>query len=113
MIQGRKYRLRAIWSLVMPLIERLTRNYLPTVWQRQKYYSYADGIAGEREIKIVHLFIDRQRAALDVGVHFGMYARHSVPEIELYKYTMVENKVVVVDSTWMRMIDVIGPTARQ
>jgi hypothetical protein len=33
----------------------------------------------------------------------------SVPAAKLYKYTMVENKVVVVDPTKMRVIDVIGP----
>ena len=30
---------------------------------------------------------------------------------KLYKYTMVENKVVVVDPTKMRVVDVIGPSA--
>jgi hypothetical protein len=33
-----------------------------------------------------------------------------VPAAKLYKYTMVENKVVVVDPTRMRVIDVIGST---
>jgi len=33
----------------------------------------------------------------------------SVPAAKIYKYTMVENKVVVVDPTKMRIIDVIGP----
>jgi Protein of unknown function (DUF1236) len=33
----------------------------------------------------------------------------SVPAASIYKYTMVENKVVVVDPTKMRVIDVIGP----
>ena len=33
----------------------------------------------------------------------------SVPEAKLYKYTMVENKVVLVDPTKMRVVDVIGP----
>jgi Protein of unknown function (DUF1236) len=33
----------------------------------------------------------------------------SVPAAKLYKYTMVENKVVLVDPTKMRVIDVIGP----
>ncbi|MGN6748639.1 MAG: DUF1236 domain-containing protein [Xanthobacteraceae bacterium] len=32
-----------------------------------------------------------------------------VPAAKLYKYTMVENKVVLVDPTKMRVIDVIGP----
>jgi hypothetical protein len=32
-----------------------------------------------------------------------------VPAAKLYKYTMVENKVVLVDPTKMRIIDVIGP----
>lgn len=34
----------------------------------------------------------------------------AVPAAKLYKYTMVENKVVVVDPTRMRVIDVLGPT---
>jgi uncharacterized protein DUF1236 len=36
-----------------------------------------------------------------------------VPAVKLYKYTMVEDKVVVVDPTRMRVIDVIGPTSAQ
>jgi hypothetical protein len=35
----------------------------------------------------------------------------SDPAAKIYKYTMVENKVVVVDPTKMRIIDVIGPPA--
>ena len=34
-----------------------------------------------------------------------------VPAAKMYKYTMVENKVVLVDPTHMRVIDVIGPSA--
>ena len=33
----------------------------------------------------------------------------SVPAASIYKYTMVENKVVVVDPTKMRVIDIIDP----
>jgi hypothetical protein len=36
-------------------------------------------------------------------------ATASVPAAKLYKYTMVENKVVLVDPTKMRIVDVIGP----
>jgi hypothetical protein len=36
-------------------------------------------------------------------------ATASVPAAKLYKYTMVENKVVLVDPTKMRVVDVIGP----
>jgi hypothetical protein len=32
-----------------------------------------------------------------------------VPAAKLYKYTMVEGKVVLVDPTNMRVVDVIGP----
>jgi Protein of unknown function (DUF1236) len=32
-----------------------------------------------------------------------------VPAAKLYKYTMVDNKVVLVDPTKMRVVDVIGP----
>ncbi|HEY1983535.1 MAG TPA: DUF1236 domain-containing protein [Xanthobacteraceae bacterium] len=34
-----------------------------------------------------------------------------VPAAKMYKYTLVENKVVLVDPTRMRVIDVIGPSA--
>jgi hypothetical protein len=33
----------------------------------------------------------------------------SIPAAKLYKYTMVEGKVVLVDPTKMRVVDVIGP----
>ena len=36
-------------------------------------------------------------------------ATASVPAATLYKYTIVDNKVVLVDPTKMRVIDVIGP----
>lgn len=36
-----------------------------------------------------------------------------VPAAKIYRYTMVENQVVVVDPTRMRVIDVIGPAQRQ
>jgi hypothetical protein len=32
-----------------------------------------------------------------------------VPAAKIYKYTMVDNKVVLVDPTRMRVVDVIGP----
>jgi Protein of unknown function (DUF1236) len=37
----------------------------------------------------------------------------AVPAAKLYKYTVVENKVVVVDPTRMRVIDVIGPSPQR
>jgi hypothetical protein len=36
-----------------------------------------------------------------------------IPAAKLYKYTMVENRVVIVDPTRMRVIDVIGPAPQQ
>jgi hypothetical protein len=36
-----------------------------------------------------------------------------IPAAKLYKYTMVENKVVVVDPTKMRVVDVIGPSPKE
>jgi hypothetical protein len=36
-----------------------------------------------------------------------------VPAAKLYKYTMVQDEVVVVDPTKMRVIDVIGPKGQQ
>lgn len=35
-----------------------------------------------------------------------------IPAAKVYRYTMVENKVVVVDPTRMRVIDVIGPAQK-
>jgi hypothetical protein len=35
-----------------------------------------------------------------------------VPAAKLYKYTMVEDKVVVVDPIKMRIVDVIGPSSK-
>lgn len=32
-----------------------------------------------------------------------------IPAAKIYKYTMVDNKVVLVDPTRMRVVDVIGP----
>jgi hypothetical protein len=37
----------------------------------------------------------------------------AVPAAKLYKYTVVENKVVVVDPTKMRIVDVIEPPPKQ
>jgi hypothetical protein len=37
-------------------------------------------------------------------------AAAEVPAVKLYKYTLVANKVVLVDPTRMRVIDVIGPS---
>jgi hypothetical protein len=36
----------------------------------------------------------------------------SIPAVKLYKYTIVQNKVVLVDPTRMRIVDVIGPAGR-
>jgi FkbM family methyltransferase len=43
---------------------------------KRRYREHLVGPDAEREMRIVHLFIDRQRSALDVGVHLGMYTRH-------------------------------------
>ncbi len=37
----------------------------------------------------------------------------AAPATKLYKYTMVDNKVVVVDPTKMRIVDVIGPSPKE
>lgn len=37
----------------------------------------------------------------------------AAPAAKLYKYTMVDNKVVVVDPTKMRIVDVIGPSPKE
>jgi hypothetical protein len=40
-------------------------------------------------------------------------AMATAPAAKLYKYTMVDDKVVVVDPTKMRIVDVIGPSSKQ
>jgi hypothetical protein len=40
-------------------------------------------------------------------------AAAAAPAVKLYKYTMVDDKVVVVDPTKMRIVDVIGPSSKQ
>jgi hypothetical protein len=40
-------------------------------------------------------------------------AMAAAPEAKFYKYTMVDNKVVVVDPTKMRIVDVIGPSPKE
>ena len=40
-------------------------------------------------------------------------AAAAAPAAKLYKYTMVDDKVVVVDPTKMRIVDVIGPSSKQ
>jgi hypothetical protein len=40
-------------------------------------------------------------------------ATAAAPAAKLYKYTMVDDKVVVVDPTKMRIVDVIGPSSKQ
>ena len=39
-------------------------------------------------------------------------ATAAAPAAKLYKYTMVDDKVVVVDPTKMRVVDVIGPSSK-
>jgi len=58
------------------LISRIIRSATPRLWQQIKYYQYVTSSWGEREIQIVHRFVDPKRAALDVGVYLGMYTRH-------------------------------------
>jgi hypothetical protein len=40
-------------------------------------------------------------------------ATAAAPAAKLFKYTMVDEKVVVVDPTKMRIVDVIGPSSKQ
>src|SRR5262249_42688339 len=55
---------------------QLMRRHLPRLSHRLDYLRYLRGGESEREFQIIDLFIDRQRSALDVGVHLGMYTRH-------------------------------------
>ena len=52
------------------------RAVSPSLWQQIKYRQYLTATWGEREIHIIHRFVDPTRAALDIGVHLGMYTRH-------------------------------------
>src|SRR5579883_2733637 len=49
----------------------------------------------------------------DVPPMIELYTLAEVPEAKIYKYTIVENKVVVVDPIKMRIVDVIGPPPQQ
>jgi len=40
-------------------------------------------------------------------------AAAAAPSVKFFKYTMVDDKVVVVDPTKMRIVDVIGPSPKQ
>ena len=63
----------------MPLVKvisRLCRQTTPALWQQLKYRQYLLDPSAEREIHIVHRYINPDRAALDIGVHLGVYARH-------------------------------------
>jgi FkbM family methyltransferase len=61
---------------LLRLISRLCRRAAPALWQQLKYRQYLLDVSAEREIHIVHRYIDPGRAALDIGVHIGIYARH-------------------------------------
>jgi FkbM family methyltransferase len=58
------------------LISKLMREAAPSLWQRLKYLQYLSARSSEREIHIVHKYIDPKRAAVDIGVHLGFYSRH-------------------------------------
>jgi FkbM family methyltransferase len=58
------------------LISKLIRDSAPSLWQRLKYLQYLSARSSEREIHIVHKYIDPNRAAVDIGVHLGFYSRH-------------------------------------
>ena len=57
-------------------ISQILQSLTPELWQRLKYRQYITSDQAEREIRIIHHFVDPNRAALDVGVHLGMYTRH-------------------------------------
>jgi len=61
---------------LMHFLSRLLRDATPSLWQQMKYHQYLRSEQGEREIHIIHQYVDPSRAALDVGVHLGMYTRH-------------------------------------
>jgi len=57
-------------------ISQSLRRISPKLWQYLKYRQYLLDEKSEREIHLVGQFIDPSRAALDIGVHLGMYTRH-------------------------------------
>jgi FkbM family methyltransferase len=61
---------------LVKLISRLCRCTAPALWQQLKYRQYLLDPSAEREIHVVHRYINPDRAALDIGVHIGIYARH-------------------------------------
>jgi FkbM family methyltransferase len=58
------------------LVSRSLRAAAPGLWQYLKYRQYLRSGVGEREIHLMDRFVDPSRAALDIGVHLGMYTRH-------------------------------------
>jgi FkbM family methyltransferase len=64
----------ALRASIKRLASRWVRSLSPSLWQRMKYRQYLSD--GEREIHLVHRFIDPRRAALDIGVYLGVYTRH-------------------------------------
>jgi FkbM family methyltransferase len=62
--------------LLVKLISRLCRRTAPALWQQLKYQQYLFDPSAEHEIHVVHRYIDPDRAALDIGVHIGIYTRH-------------------------------------
>jgi FkbM family methyltransferase len=61
---------------LVKVISRMCRRTTPALWQQLKYRQYLLDPSAEREIHVVHRYIDPDRAALDIGVHIGIYARH-------------------------------------
>jgi FkbM family methyltransferase len=57
------------------IISRSMRTVAPKSWQYLKCRQYLRG-DGEREIHVLNRLVDPNRAALDIGVHLGMYTRH-------------------------------------
>lgn len=50
------------------------RRYRPRLWFLLQFLKYRH-VKGEREIRVLHLFVPRGRLALDVGASFGFYSR--------------------------------------
>ena len=65
-----------VFMIFKRTLSRILQSLIPELWQRLKYREYVTFGQGEREIRIIHHFVDPNRAALDVGVHIGMYTRH-------------------------------------
>jgi len=70
------FRTRLMMRTPRKLAATLIRRTSPRLWHVLVYKRFVRSPHAEREIDIIDRFIDRDRAALDIGVDLGIYTRH-------------------------------------